>query len=186
MCVWRELYTKLITEEFESRFDMRNAAQMSTNKEAGNSRKKKLFRTNSFVGQQQQTRSSASVSTGLRRTKSDSELQNSGKDRSRPVNFIVHDEQPPAVQLNGSANFPHTDRRLDPQPMFANGAAPNGKSSTCKFESNACESEKLYQHQLPLSVISKIAQIANNNNPDSSLMYSLLTYVNSLHTFSVK
>lgn len=160
---------------------------MSTNKsqfEASNSRKKRLFRTNSF--HQQQTKASTAAFAGLRRTKSDSELLTSLKERTRNAN----DEQPPVAQLNGSANFPHADRRLDPQPGengHANGGPPrtNGKS-TCKFESSTCEPEKLYQHQLPLSVISKIAQIANNNNPDSSLMYSLLTYVNTLHTFSVK
>ena len=187
MCVWRELYTKLITDEFESRFDMRNAAQMSTNKgqfDGGQARKKKLFRTNSFLCQQQQTKNSTTVAAGLRRTKSESELCAGLKERPRNLN----DDQTPCVQLNGSVNFLHADRRLDPQPAangHANGGPPNGKS-TCKFESSNCEPEKLYQHQLPLSVISKIAQIANNNNPDSSLMYSLLTYVNTLHTFSVK
>lgn len=203
MCIWRELYTKLITDEFESRFDMRNAAQMSTNKgqfEINNVRKKKLFRTNSFLCQQQQQQTKNSTTfAGLRRTRSDSELLASQlKER-----YTRNDEQPPAIgQPNGGLNFSYADRRLDPQPGeaangHANGGLPNGKpngklngklngKSTCKFESSTCESEKLYQHQLPLSVISKIAQIANNNNPDSSLMYSLLTYVNTLHTFSVK
>lgn len=181
---------------------MRNAAQMSTNKgqfESSNSRKKKLFRTNSFLCQQQQTKNSTNLAgPGLRRTRSDSELLASLKERYTE-RFTRNDEQLPAVgQLNGGVNFPYADRRLDPQPGeaangHANGGLPNGKSNgklsgknTCKFESGNCDSEKLYQHQLPLSVISKIAQIANNNNPDSSLMYSLLTYVNTLHTFSVK
>lgn len=67
-------------------------------------------------------------------------------------------------------------------------------SGSCKFESgggngstngNNFGEAECFQNQVPLSVISKIAQVANGN-PDSSLMYSILSYVSSLYTFSVK
>jgi hypothetical protein len=66
------------------------------------------------------------------------------------------------------------------------------KSGSCKFESGSGSNQannfgeaECFQNQVPLSVISKIAQVANGN-PDSSLMYSILSYVSSLYTFSVK
>ena len=123
----------------------------------------------------------------------------------------LNDEQLPAqfskfFQQFKNVNFLHSDQRLDPQPngssRLTNGSdsslttngTTNGKT-TCKFESKAssrgflnCDSDKLMQYQvsnIPLSVLTKLARIANNN-PDSSLMMSILTYVNTLHTFSVK
>ena len=68
MCVWKELYQKLITDEFESRFDLKTTGQLANNSnlcfknqsfEINNLRnKKKLFRTNSFTTNlcQQQTK----------------------------------------------------------------------------------------------------------------------------------
>lgn len=198
MCVWTELYTKLITEEFESRFDIRNATQLNSNASRNpidnNLRKKKLFRTNSFTTNnlcQQQTKNTISL-TNLRKIKSDSDLLSS---LQKSKNHLNEDQLPTLNKLFQQlrdVNFRYTDQRLDPQPITTGikELNLNGKTTGCKFESKAngflnCDSEKLIQYQVPLSVLTKIAQIANNN-PDSSLMYSILTYVNTLHTFSVK
>lgn len=60
------------------------------------------------------------------------------------------------------------------------GSGNNNNASSGGFGDSEC-----FQNQVPLSVISKIAQVANGN-PESSLMYSILSYVSSLYTFSVK
>ena len=211
MTLWRDLYQKLITDEFESRFDMKNSAQINSNLmfknqliDVNNQRKKKLFRTYSFTSNLGQSLTNKTNSTNLRKFKSDSDLMSSLK---KSTNLKNQDEQstPPfsklfqhnnALEQFRNLNFQHSDRRLDPQHNGLNrfdiarsDCSLNGK--TCKLESKTnrsflnCDSE--LQYQVPLKVIAHVAKLANSN-PDSSLMMSVLTYMNmnALHTFSVK
>lgn len=201
--LWSNLYDNLITDEFESRFDMRHT-QVNTNfiiknqLDLTNLRKKKLFKTYSFsnnlpinLTNNLTNLTNQPKKDSLRKVKSETDLsalRSKFLNEDLPaLNKFLQQDGSKIVEQLADVDFVNGQQRLNPQHnRYLNESTD--LSRTCKFEGKTNRGflnydTNILQYQVPISVLSKIAQIAN---PDSSLMYSILTYVNTLHTFSVK
>lgn len=180
MVLWKELYSRLIDDDFLARFDLRSSPQVdyaAQMEDYNFTRRRRLFRTVSldYISRQMQNEKQVVQNGLLRQFKSEPCLPSAISEKSS--NSSACEKSGPYIATGRStSSLLNVSARCKSNTSSNNNA--NGSGSCGELPSDL-------HTRVPLSVISKIAQVANSN-PDSSLMCSILSYVSSLYTFSVK